>query len=56
LVIAEIADDANELWFSVASIWEMGIKVAIGKLRGNTLGELAHWSCDLSLAASLLKS
>jgi len=27
-----IADDANELWFSVASIWEMGIKVSIGKL------------------------
>jgi PIN domain nuclease of toxin-antitoxin system len=30
--IASIADETNELWFSVASIWEMGIKVAIGKL------------------------
>ncbi|MBD1922620.1 type II toxin-antitoxin system VapC family toxin [Microcoleus sp. FACHB-831] len=30
--IAHIADESNELWFSVASIWEMGIKVAIGKL------------------------
>ena len=30
--IAHIADETNELWFSVASIWEMGIKVAIGKL------------------------
>jgi PIN domain nuclease of toxin-antitoxin system len=30
--IAHIADEANELWFSVASIWEVGIKVAIGKL------------------------
>jgi PIN domain nuclease of toxin-antitoxin system len=30
--IAQIADETNELWFSVASIWEMGIKVAIGKL------------------------
>lgn len=30
--IANIADETNELWFSVASIWEMGIKVAIGKL------------------------
>ena len=30
--IAHIADEANELWFSVASIWEIGIKVAIGKL------------------------
>jgi PIN domain nuclease of toxin-antitoxin system len=30
--IAYIADETNELWFSVASIWEMGIKVAIGKL------------------------
>lgn len=31
-VIAHIADETNELWFSVASIWEMGIKVTIGKL------------------------
>jgi PIN domain nuclease of toxin-antitoxin system len=30
--IAHITDDANELWFSVASIWEVGIKVALGKL------------------------
>ena len=30
--IVQIADETNELWFSVASIWEMGIKVAIGKL------------------------
>jgi len=30
--IASIADETNELWFSVASIWEMGIKVANGKL------------------------
>jgi PIN domain nuclease of toxin-antitoxin system len=30
--IAHIADETNELWFSVASIWEIGIKVAIGKL------------------------
>lgn len=31
-VIEQIADEANELWFSVASVWEMGIKVSIGKL------------------------
>ncbi|WP_353930897.1 type II toxin-antitoxin system VapC family toxin [Okeanomitos corallinicola TIOX110] len=31
-VISHIADESNELWFSVASVWEMGIKVAIGKL------------------------
>jgi PIN domain nuclease of toxin-antitoxin system len=31
-VIEHIADEANELWFSVASTWEMGIKVSIGKL------------------------
>ncbi|MEH2224281.1 type II toxin-antitoxin system VapC family toxin [Nostoc sp.] len=31
-VIAHIADENNELWLSVASIWEIGIKVAIGKL------------------------
>jgi len=30
--IAHIADETNALWLSVASIWEMGIKVAIGKL------------------------
>ncbi|MGL5193854.1 MAG: type II toxin-antitoxin system VapC family toxin [Chroococcales cyanobacterium] len=29
---ALIADDSNELWFSVASIWEIAIKVANGKL------------------------
>ena len=31
-VIEHIADEANELWFSVASVWEMGIKTALGKL------------------------
>lgn len=30
--ITHIADESNELWFSVASIWEIGIKVAIAKL------------------------
>ena len=30
--IKQIANEDNELWFSVASIWEMSIKVAIGKL------------------------
>jgi PIN domain nuclease of toxin-antitoxin system len=30
--IAQIGDEANQLWLSVASIWEMGIKVSIGKL------------------------
>jgi PIN domain nuclease of toxin-antitoxin system len=29
---AYIADEANEVWISVASVWEIGIKVAIGKL------------------------
>lgn len=31
-VIEKIADETNEVWFSVASLWEMGIKVSIGKL------------------------
>ncbi len=31
-VIAQIVDETNEVWFSVASVWEIGIKVAIGKL------------------------
>lgn len=29
---SQIDDESNELWLSVASVWEMGIKVAIGKL------------------------
>lgn len=32
VAISHIADETNELRLSVASIWEMGIKVAIGKL------------------------
>jgi PIN domain nuclease of toxin-antitoxin system len=31
-VIEQIANESNEVWFSVASVWEMGIKVSIGKL------------------------
>jgi PIN domain nuclease of toxin-antitoxin system len=31
-VITHIADETNELWFSVASMWEIGIKFAIAKL------------------------
>jgi len=30
--IEQIADENNEIWLSVASVWEMGIKTAIGKL------------------------
>jgi PIN domain nuclease of toxin-antitoxin system len=30
--ITQIADEANELWLSVASIWEIAIKVSLGKL------------------------
>ena len=30
--IAQIVDETNELWLSVASVWEMGIKVGLGKL------------------------
>lgn len=30
--IAAISDETNELWLSAASVWEMGIKVALGKL------------------------
>ncbi|MDJ0620840.1 MAG: type II toxin-antitoxin system VapC family toxin [Calothrix sp. MO_192.B10] len=31
-VIEQIADETNEVWLSAASVWEMGIKVSIGKL------------------------
>jgi PIN domain nuclease of toxin-antitoxin system len=30
--IEQIVNETNEVWFSVASVWEIGIKVAIGKL------------------------
>jgi PIN domain nuclease of toxin-antitoxin system len=30
--IAQISDESNEIWFSVASVWELGIKVGLGKL------------------------
>jgi len=30
--IAQIADETNELWLSVASVWEISIKVSIKKL------------------------
>ena len=30
--VSQIANETNQLWFSVASVWEIGIKVAIGKL------------------------
>ena len=30
--INQIADETNQVWFSVASVWEIGIKVSIGKL------------------------
>jgi PIN domain nuclease of toxin-antitoxin system len=36
-----IADDANQLYFSVASIWEIAIKLNIGKLKiGHTIGDI----------------
>jgi PIN domain nuclease of toxin-antitoxin system len=31
--IEQIASEKTEIWFSVASVWEIGIKVAIGKLQ-----------------------
>lgn len=30
--IAHLADETNEVWLSVVSVWEMGIKVALKKL------------------------
>ncbi|MEG4342388.1 hypothetical protein QUB70_03750 [Microcoleus sp. A003_D6] len=31
--IVQIVDETNELWFSVASIWEIGIKLRSGYSR-----------------------
>ena len=30
--IDRISDESNEIWLSVASVWELGIKVGLGKL------------------------
>ena len=30
--IKQISDETNQVWFSVASVWAIGIKVSIGKL------------------------
>jgi PIN domain nuclease of toxin-antitoxin system len=30
--IVQISDESNEIWLSVASVWELGIKVGLGKL------------------------
>jgi PIN domain nuclease of toxin-antitoxin system len=36
-----ITDDANQLYFSVASVWEIVIKLNIGKLKiGHTIGDI----------------
>jgi len=32
-----ISDETNELWLSVASVWEMGIKVTLGIAAAGTL-------------------
>jgi PIN domain nuclease of toxin-antitoxin system len=32
MAIASISDESNEIWLSVASVWEIGIKVGLGKL------------------------
>jgi PIN domain nuclease of toxin-antitoxin system len=38
---AVISDDANQLYFSVASIWEIVIKLNIGKLKiGHTIDDI----------------
>jgi PIN domain nuclease of toxin-antitoxin system len=38
---AIISDDANQLYFSVASIWEIAIKLNIGKLKiGHTIDDI----------------
>jgi PIN domain nuclease of toxin-antitoxin system len=40
-VRAVISDDANQLYFSVASIWEITIKLNIGKLKiGHTIEDI----------------
>jgi PIN domain nuclease of toxin-antitoxin system len=53
--VVQIADENNELYFSVASIWEMGIKVALGKLPLPEPIESYVASCLLVLDATSLE-
>ncbi len=57
--IAQIGDGGTELWFSVASVWEIGIKFALGKLAlpepadryvGKRMGELGARSLGINAA------
>jgi PIN domain nuclease of toxin-antitoxin system len=36
--LAALRDPANEVWLSVASVWEMAIKAQLGKLTLRPLG------------------
>lgn len=60
--ITQIADETNELWFSVASIWEIGIKFAIAKLPlpeppdsyiSNRMGQLGVRSLEITATHAL---
>ncbi|WP_353259149.1 type II toxin-antitoxin system VapC family toxin, partial [Prochlorothrix hollandica] len=61
-VIEHIANESNEVWFSVASVWEMGIKVSIGKLPltepidayvSNLMTQLGARSLDITASHAL---
>ncbi len=42
-VLSALADDSNDLHLSVASVWEMQIKIRLGKLKVSLpLAELVH--------------
>lgn len=60
--IASLVDEANEVWFSVASVWEIGIKVTIGKLPlpepvdsyiSSRMAQLGARSLDISVTHAL---
>ncbi|BAY66376.1 PilT domain-containing protein [Calothrix brevissima NIES-22] len=60
--ITQIADETNELWLSVASIWEIGIKFAIAKLPlpeppdsyiSNRMGQLGVRSLEITATHAL---
>jgi PIN domain nuclease of toxin-antitoxin system len=60
--IACLADETHEVWFSVASVWEIGIKVAIGKLPlpepvdsyiASRMGQLRARSLEISATHAL---
>ena len=53
--IEQIVNETNEIWFSVACVWEIGIKAAIGKLPLPEPTEDYISTCMTQLGARMLE-